>query len=66
MKKIRLDLERLRVETFDTTVADPRARGTVHGQWSQVGTCDGLGYIATCQQGGTCAHTCNRCTYRCL
>jgi hypothetical protein len=64
MKKIRLDLERLHVETFETTAAEPPARGTVHGQWSQPGTCDA--YAATCQPGGTCARTCNRCTNTCL
>lgn len=56
MEKIRLDLDRLEVETFDTTAPDDAARGTVHGHWSQMGTCDG--YVATCQQNGTCAFGC--------
>ena len=59
MKKIRLDLEMLDVETFETG-ADEAARGTVRGHWSQLGTCDAV--VATCQQNGTCALTCgSRC-----
>ena len=64
MKKIRLDLDRLGVETFETGAADHPERGTVHGNWSQVGTCDGR-FVATCQAGGTCAYTCNKCTVYC-
>lgn len=56
MKKIRLDLDRLHVETFETADRDAAARGTVHGQWSQRGTCDG--FVATCQYGGTCGAGC--------
>jgi hypothetical protein len=51
MNKIRLELERLQVETFETAAADGE-RGTVHGHWSQAGTCDAR--AATCQYGGTC------------
>jgi hypothetical protein len=59
MRKIRLDLERLDVETFETCAADPD-RGTVRGHWSQLGTCDA--FVATCQLNGTCARTCgSRC-----
>jgi hypothetical protein len=62
MRKIRLDLERLEVETFETTSPDDESCGTVHGHWSQVGTCDG--YVATCQIGGTCGPGCatRKCT----
>jgi hypothetical protein len=56
MKKIRLDLDRLHVETFATSDREVPARGTVHGQWSQRGTCDG--FVATCQYGGTCGPGC--------
>jgi hypothetical protein len=56
MKKIRLELERLHVETFATGDRDATARGTVHGQWSQRGTCDG--FVGTCQYGGTCGPGC--------
>ncbi|MDB4948662.1 MAG: hypothetical protein JWM27_1311 [Gemmatimonadetes bacterium] len=53
MRKIRLDLDKLDVETFDTSAADSDGRGTVHGHdYSQVGTCDAR--VATCQPGGTC------------
>jgi len=59
MKKIRLDLEKLGVESFETSPAEAD-RGTVHGHWSQLGTCDAV--VATCQQNGTCALTCgSRC-----
>ena len=56
MKKISLDLQGLRVESFETCAADKSPRGTVHGHWSQMGTCDGR--AATCQQGGTCGNGC--------
>ena len=59
MRKIRLDLETLGVETFETSAAEPE-RGTVRGHWSQLGTCDAV--VATCQVNGTCALTCgSRC-----
>ena len=59
MRKIRLDLERLNVETFATEAAET-ARGTVRGHWSQLGTCDAV--VATCQLNGTCRLTCgSRC-----
>jgi hypothetical protein len=56
MKKITLELDRLRVESFDTQAADAAERGTVHGHWSQMGTCDGR--VATCQYGGSCGAGC--------
>ena len=60
MRKIRLDLEKLDVETFETA-ADELSRGTVRGHWSQLGTCDAV--VATCQLNGTCKWTCgSRCT----
>ena len=63
MKKIKLELDRLQVESFDTAAAESDSRGTVHGHWSQMGTCDGR--AATCQWGGTCGNGCAtgiRCT----
>ncbi|HEX8905846.1 MAG TPA: hypothetical protein VF771_13430 [Longimicrobiaceae bacterium] len=59
MRKIRLDLDRLSVETY--AISSPETeRGTVHGHWSQLGTCDA--FVATCQVNGTCAWTCgSRC-----
>jgi hypothetical protein len=56
MRKISLDLDRLHVESFETNPDAPAERGTVHGHWSQVGTCDGR--AATCQVNGTCAFGC--------
>ena len=56
MKKIHLDLDRLRVETFATSDADAAPRGTVHGHWSQRGTCDAV--VGTCQYGGSCGAGC--------
>jgi hypothetical protein len=56
MNKIKLNLERLQVETFETDAANGTDRGTVHGHWSQLGTCDGR--AATCQYGGTCGPGC--------
>src|SRR5262249_13633285 len=55
MRKIRMELERLDVESFDTG-AEAGNGGSVHGQWSQPGTCDGR--VATCQFGGTCGPGC--------
>ena len=67
MKKIALDLAHLRVESFETVAAERAERGTVHGHWSQMGTCDGR--VATCQYNGTCGPGCytQKCTvYPCL
>ena len=59
MRKLRMDLDALSVETFEIDRAEP-VRGTVQGHWSQVGTCDAV--VATCQVNGTCAFTCGvRC-----
>ena len=62
MKKIHLDLDRLRVETFATSDADATPIGTVHGHWSQPGTCDAV--VGTCQYGGSCGAGCatRKCT----
>ena len=56
MKKIHLDLDRLCVETFETSDRDTAPRGTVHGHYSQRGTCGGA--VGTCQYGGTCGAGC--------
>ena len=57
MRKVRLDSDTLRVESFDTSEAAAAPRGTVQGQWSQPGTCDAA-FVATCQYGGTCGPGC--------
>jgi hypothetical protein len=54
MRKLKLDLDLLRVDTFAPAEDEPRERGTVRGHWSMRGTCD----VATCQPGGTCANNC--------
>lgn len=56
MQKIRLDMERLNVETFETDAASADAGGTVHGYYSQIGTCDA--FVGTCQYGGSCGAGC--------
>ena len=56
MNKVKLDLGSLQVASFDTAAAEAMERGTVHGHWSQVGTCDAR--AATCQYGGTCGNGC--------
>ncbi|HEX5869898.1 MAG TPA: hypothetical protein VFY65_05775 [Longimicrobium sp.] len=63
MRKLRLQLDDLRIDTFDTT-APQRARGTVFGEqctcWTQCGqnTCPGCPTCdASCN--GTCAGSCN-------
>jgi hypothetical protein len=55
MNKIKLDLNRLHVDSFETG-ADGAGGGTVHGHWSQVGTCDAR--VGTCQYGATCGPGC--------
>jgi hypothetical protein len=56
MNKVKLDLGRLQVDSFDTAAVEEAERGTVHGHWSQPGTCDAR--AATCQYGGTCGPGC--------
>jgi hypothetical protein len=56
MNKIKLDPERLQVESFDTSAADGTERGTVHGHYSQRGTCDAR--AGTCQDGRSCTARC--------
>jgi hypothetical protein len=65
MKKIKLDLDRLNVDSFETAAGDDKARGTVHGHYSAPYTC---ARAATCQYGGTCGSECrslNDCTWEC-
>ena len=56
MNKIRLNLARLQVDSFETLGEEGTERGTVHGHWSVPGTCDAR--AATCQYGGTCGPGC--------
>ena len=56
MAKIRLDIDALRVETFDTIVGE-QAQGTVHGRSGDLDGCDAA-FIPTTDwktcQGGDC------------
>ena len=56
MNKIKLDPERLQVESFDTSAAESTDRGTVHGHYSRPGTCDAR--VGTCYYGGSCGAGC--------
>ena len=40
MKKLRLEIETLAVESFATAPKDGAARGTVHGRGTDASTCD--------------------------
>ncbi len=68
MKKLRLDLDAIRVESFDTTAPKAAAAGTVRGHsgyescWGVTCsvTCAGTCYGQyTCEAYNTCAHTCD-------
>ena len=66
MKKIKLNLDRLKVDSFETRAADTEARGTVHGHYSAPYTCNAR--ADTCQYAGTCGSECmslNDCTWEC-
>ena len=81
MPKIRLDLETLSVETFDTVERDGSAEGTVFGQVDTIqrycsdgqtcqesvcGGCTGATDCGTCETYcGTCATNCGTCDPYC-
>ena len=50
---MKLKLDDLRVDAFETTPADAAGRGTVHAQEMTEGTCD-----PTCEGAGTCRLSC--------
>jgi hypothetical protein len=60
MKKLRLDIEQLAVESFDVTTDVVRARGTVRGQLTSPASC-----LATDCNQNTCAATCMTCPDTC-
>jgi hypothetical protein len=66
MRKMRLDLDSLFVESFDTTAAPADAGGTVHGNavTFQSYCSDGRTCIDTCD--GTCDTDCGTCASECL
>lgn len=58
MKKLKLDLDQLKVQSFQTTQEQKKVQGTVYGQ--SVLTCD-------CTQGeDTCAASCQSCEQTCI
>jgi hypothetical protein len=58
MKKIRLNLDALSVESFDTTAAEAKARGTVHGNAES--------FQVYCSDGSTCYESaCGSCVSQC-
>lgn len=64
MRKLKLEVDALRVETFETAAAE-QGMGTVHGQarptrQSCADTCE-----ATCGDGSTCLETCVSCFGSC-
>lgn len=70
MRKIRLDLEELVVESFDPAASKTRKAGTVRGNgWSEWGECDisDGSYCATCGYGGqVCPQDTMTCFASCL
>ncbi len=62
MKKLKLDLDDLKVESFETTPADSRrGGGTLFGYTaapSDCNTCELAGGLTNQTCGNTCAHTC--------
>jgi hypothetical protein len=58
MKKIRLDLDALSVESFDTTKSEEETRGTVEGNAES--------FQAYCTDGNTCYESvCGTCNTQC-
>ena len=68
MKKLTLKFDELRVESFQTSSTQADRRGTVHGHYSQNGTCPyscGNSCDATCPD--SCAYTCQgSCPISCV
>lgn len=66
MKKLRLDLDHLAVESFDTSARRATGRGTVRGHTALTGylTCQGATCVGSCLGepscigGATCNHAC--------
>lgn len=63
MKKIRLDLDSLKVESFVTSEGGSSADGTVFGMGNTEcdNTCEGIGY--TCDNGNQCGGMSGGCNY---
>ncbi|HEU0012485.1 MAG TPA: hypothetical protein VFQ45_02315 [Longimicrobium sp.] len=58
MRKLKLDLDELEVQSFDTTTDPGAPRGTVHGAETDEETCEKSCWWGTCELhcsgGGTC------------
>ncbi|HEX5725221.1 MAG TPA: hypothetical protein VFX98_07125 [Longimicrobiaceae bacterium] len=70
MKKLRLDFDKLQVETFDPTAAVPKARvGTVHGndatRWGCTDFCTDISCFGTGCGEATCASCAATCDQTC-
>lgn len=72
MRKLKLDLDELLVESFTTTDAESEARGTVYGReatglCTQVSCVDSCGPSCMCSQDPTCEYACTQvtCGYTC-
>lgn len=68
MKKMRLDLDALSVESFGTTASHGEARGTVHGHLpieTQGRECDSLDVCTYWYCGGTDVSDCGTCATNC-
>ena len=63
MKKLRLDVDRLGVESFETSEPQRAGEGTVHGQEQYTYLCGSIPICSTI--GASCAvsrcYTCNTC-----
>lgn len=64
MKKIKLDLNDLRVESFETTLREAAAEGTVFGQtasYDTLTTCTAYAYCGETAGGNKCGGTSAAC-----
>ena len=62
MKKLKLDLDDLKVESFETTPETGNPRGTVVGYGDTFGRCETFDLITCFEpcETSTCGHTCAR------
>ncbi len=62
MKKLKLNLDELKVESFKTSSEKEENKGTVQGNLPWTETCEGA---PTCELQNTCWYTCARVTGPC-
>jgi len=58
MKKLKLDLEAVAVESFDVTAGEREEKGTVHGHITIAASCE---ETACCSPNATCEYTNTYC-----